>query len=81
MPNIALPISLDFMNWARQIQQDLPSMNIPIPENEENWRQWAYQLINMNSISNFPIPTELSYPKKEDWRQWAIFFSNCILNQ
>lgn len=81
MPNIALPMNLDFMSWARQIRQDLSSMSIPIPENEENWRKWACQLINMNSISNFPIPTELNYPEKEDWRQWAVFFSNCIFNQ
>ena len=74
MPNITLPINLDFERWANQLRVDLPNMNIPISRGEDNWREWANQIINANPTSNIPIPTETGYPQNKDWRQWAIYF-------
>lgn len=75
-----LPVHISFMNWASQIQRDLPNINVPIIESEEKWRDWASQLIHGNNLTNVPQPTHMSFPGPEDWRKWAAFFINGAYN-
>jgi hypothetical protein len=81
MPNLTLPINLDFERWANQIRIDLSKFSIPIHQEEENWRDWANQIIISNSIKNVPLPTEEGYPNQEDWREWAIRFYQVMQSQ
>jgi hypothetical protein len=78
MPNVVLPIRIDFVEWSQQIQQDLPNLVIPIATSLEGWRSWANQLILLNELSSVPIPTEIGFPKDEHWRKWANYFVESI---
>lgn len=78
MPNLALPVNLDFNDWANHIRNDLSMYTIPIAGPKDQWRQWANQVINSNTIPGVPLPTELGYPEDEDWRQWAIRFYQIV---
>lgn len=82
MPNIALPTQLDFLRWASQLRLDLSDFYVPIVNSQEEWRQWASQLILQNpSFKNMPLPTENSYPSSNDWRRWAAAFTQIIQQQ
>jgi len=75
-----LPIKIDFMEWASQIRNDLSNLDIPNPESEAEWKKWAQQIINLNSLNNMPFPTNISYNDDEGWRQWACFFVDSVSN-
>jgi hypothetical protein len=74
--NITLPLNISFKEWACQIRIDLPQITFPVPDNVENWRDWASQVVNSNFLNNVPLPTETSYPNIEDWKKWGAFFVN-----
>ena len=80
MSDFLYPIKIDFVEWASQIRILAPNYSFPNPEKEEDWRDWAAQVINSNSLSQIPIPTKQIYPKTEDWRKWAAFLLGTITN-
>ncbi len=53
-------------------------MDIPIPVEADEWRDWATQICLNNVSVNIPLATELAYPKTEDWRRWAAYFINTV---
>lgn len=73
---VALPINIDFKDWASQIRIDLPNIAFPNPPDIKFWRGWADQVINSSGLSNLPLPTRSVYPKDEDWKIWAAYFIN-----
>ncbi len=73
-----LPVFISFSRWANQIKNDFPNVSIPVATSEEEWREWAAQLISANDLANVPRPTKLAYPNQEDWKLWAGFFINGI---
>jgi hypothetical protein len=75
---IIIPLRISFNRWTDHLNQILPNLSIPISWGEENWREWANQLISTNSLSTVPVATELNFPKKEDWRKWATYFITII---
>lgn len=79
MAVITLPNNLDFINWAAQIQRDLPNFQIPNPDPEDQWHLWAEQLLANNQFYTVPLPNKQVYPDKEDWRKWAIYFVNSVI--
>lgn len=78
MHSLLLPIDITFKDWASQLRIDLPSVTIPTPPDVSNWKNWASQVIQSNSLQNVPLPTEIAYPLVEDWRKWAVYFINSI---
>jgi len=80
MAHVVLPLGVTFKTWSDQIRQDLPNLIIPIADDESSWRYWASQLVNDNTLSNVPTPTDLAYPNPEDWRIWASYFVDSINN-
>ena len=73
-----LPINIEFKEWASQLISALPDMAMPIPVEEDEWRDWAMQVSSNNISMNIPLATELAYPKNEDWRRWGAYFINTV---
>lgn len=78
MSGLVLPIRIDFKLWATQLIIDLPKFDIPYPKEEDEWWDWASQIITRNKLSNIPIPTKKIYKNKEDWSEWASFFIDSV---
>jgi hypothetical protein len=78
MPITVLPIRIDFKTWATQLIIDLPEYNIPDPESEDKWWDWAAQIISNNRLSNIPIPSKHIYKNKEDWSKWATYLIDSV---
>lgn len=67
--NIVVPTGIDFLTWSSTLYQDLPNLNIPTPESELKWKEWAEAMILENELVNIPLPENFS-----DWRNWAEYF-------
>lgn len=80
MTNIILPLNIEFKEWSSQIRVVLSDINFPLPPEIDQWRGWAYQVINSNNLKNVPLPTDIGYPNNEDWRKWAAYFINNVYN-
>lgn len=78
MSNIVLPLGITFKSWSDQIRQDLINLSFPIAKSEEEWKDWAAQVVENNKLANVPVPTNLAYPKNEDWRIWASYFVDSV---
>ena len=80
MADFIYPLGISFKDWASQIRVNLPFMDFPNPEKEDEWWDWAAQVINLNSLNQVPVPDKTTYPKPEDWREWAKFFIGSVNN-
>lgn len=78
MPNVVLPIGINFKNWTDQIRLDLPNISMPLAEDVKDWRDWAAQVVNDNLFSDIPAPTELAFPRDKDWMIWASYFIDTV---
>lgn len=64
-----LPIDIDFDEWADQTSIELQQYGpIPFAYGEENWVQWATDVISIPAIGRFFPPDPTAY---SDWQQWA----------
>ena len=75
---IVLPLNISFERWISSLNQILPDLFIPVDFKEEDWREWANQLISSNDLNTVPLATRLVFPEKEDWRKWGIYFITLI---
>jgi hypothetical protein len=66
---IIIPKNISYNEWANNLYIDLPSLNIPLAESEENWKEWAQRLIDINQLVNVPLPN--IFPT---WNIWAEYF-------
>lgn len=73
-----IPVFIEFEDWANQIRIDLNNMDIPNSVPVSQWRDWAQQVVNFNSLQNIPYPTKLGYPEDSDWKKWACFFVDSV---
>lgn len=79
LSTILLPLNISFKEWACQIRTSFPTIDIPIPPDDINdWKGWASQVVYNNNLRNVPVPTTTAYPKLEDWRKWGAYFINSI---
>lgn len=76
MISIVLPLNIEFEEWAAQIRISLPDISFPNPSKVKDWRGWACQVVNSNSLATIPFPTSITYPKEEDWKKWGAYFVN-----
>jgi hypothetical protein len=74
MAIVTLPIGIDFLTWANQIQDDLPDLSLPQASNVNDWWDWANQVIAINELAYVPTATKTVFRTVEDWRHWAIYF-------
>ena len=70
---IVIPSFIDFITWSRSLFIDLPDLNIPIVELEEDWKTWATRLIEENQLTSVPLPNTFS-----NWKLWADYFVNNV---
>lgn len=70
---IIIPQYIDFKTWANNLFIDLPDLNIPIADSEENWKGWALRLIEENTLNSVPLPNTFS-----NWKLWADYFVNNV---
>ena len=70
MPLLTRPTFLSFNDWASQVVlDDLTGSAIPLPpQNEDEWQNWAYWVVQAPQIARYCPPDPREY---EDWRAWA----------
>jgi hypothetical protein len=80
MANILFPIKITFVEWASQVRIDLPNIDFPNPESEQDWMGWVSQLINLNQELNIPVPSNPTSSNENNWQDWAASFIDTIYN-
>ena len=66
-----IPLNIGFMDWARSLKFDFNNSDMPLPESENKWQDWAMKL-TVVPVFNVPgIPLAARYP---NWREWAMEF-------
>jgi hypothetical protein len=79
MPAISRTIGTDGLNvqeWTAATAMDLETFgNIPTLLNPSNWREWAFAVIGLASLSGIVLPNPNSF---DEWRDWANNF-NAVL--
>lgn len=73
MTSIVVPRDIDFLTWTATLFTDLPNLNIPLAESEQNWKDWAETMLLENDLVNIPLPENF-----ENWRDWADYFVNSL---
>lgn len=73
MADILLPVMIEFEEWSALVRVT-SNLEFPTSTSVKNWREWANNVLNLNNLSDLPIPDKLTYPKDEDWRKWASVF-------
>lgn len=70
---ITIPYHISFVDWASTVQVDLPTIDVPVANSADDWKEWALFLIEENDLIQVPIPNNF-----KDWRDWADYFVNVI---
>jgi len=67
----------DAREWADFITLPLNQIGVIIRrlDNPEHWKQWAFHLIQSETIAAFNPPDPRFY---EDWREWAFRFNQAV---
>ena len=81
MSQVIYPIHIEFENWAAQMKNSVPHLNLPNPPAIAEWRFWAAQVVLTNNFPNIPAPTPHVFPKDTDWKKWAAYFISSIIQQ
>jgi len=68
---IVNPNGINFVDWASSLVIDLPDLDIPVINDEDEWKQWALFVIEENKLGQFPLPENFS-----NWREWANYLTN-----
>lgn len=79
--SIALPVRVDFKEWATQIAQDLNDVSYSNPPDVKGWRGWAEQFVNNSRFGFVPTPSEIAFPGDEGWKKWAGYLIESIYNK
>ncbi len=70
-----LPLGISLRTWANNLIIDFPDDDIPILQSEDEWKQWAQQLIQCDTFgdNNSPGPEDF-----RDWLTWAqaVYYTN-----
>jgi hypothetical protein len=72
-----IPEATDLRSWAASIIIDFPTDDIPILDNDENWKEWGDKLAGCTTFIENNSPSTHGYI---DWKSWAerVFF--CMSN-
>ena len=68
---IVNPNGINFVDWASSLVIDLPDLDIPVINDEDEWKEWALFVIEENKLGQFPLPENFS-----NWREWANYLTN-----
>jgi hypothetical protein len=55
--------------WADTLVRDFMRDNVPILDNEENWREWGNRLIQEPSFAKAGCPETTGFDNHESWAQ------------
>lgn len=69
--SIVLPVGIDLLDWAAQLQIDFPQDTVPVLFDRHAWRQWGNSLLASKTFSQSNCPFTDSFP---DWQSWAVAF-------
>lgn len=68
-----------FSQFVGSIVIDFPTENISSETNEDNWRLWGSNLVQLSSFSKNGAPDPYGFENKTDWYQ-AVFQSMSSFN-
>lgn len=72
---ISTPGNLSFHDWVSDLNNSLPTFNIPIPPPRvENWKKWVFEFIQLNPSINVTLPDSANFAQTDDWKKWAYLF-------
>jgi hypothetical protein len=66
---IVIPDYISFVDWTSTLQVDLPNVEIPLANSENEWKTWVLFLIEENESIQIPLPDQFN-----NWRDWADCF-------
>ena len=55
--------------WADTLIRDFERDNVPVLEDENNWREWGNQLIREPSFAQAGCPQTQGFESVEEWAQ------------
>lgn len=69
------PTLMTAIEWTDRMAQQLPDL-LPVKLNrEEDWKAWAWHVLQSPTISGRNPPNPASFT---DWREWAYRFNNAV---
>lgn len=54
--------------WAASLVEDFEEDNIPLLEDEDQWKEWGYLLMEVPAFIGKGAPSPQGY---ENWKSWA----------
>jgi hypothetical protein len=76
---MVMPEYITLIDWADNLLIDYPKENLPVLQNELEWREWAELVVGSGEFlkRDCPAPTNIDKDKGEkvdaykDWQDWA----------
>jgi hypothetical protein len=62
-----IPLGTTLSKWAQSLIIDFPLDNIPILQDEKNWKPWGNTVIQGNSFLKNAAPSPKTYKNPNDW--------------
>lgn len=72
---MVLPELISLLDWADNLQIDFPRGNVPRIDDENEWKDWASELLQIDEFDGYNIPDPHQF---SDWREWAQRFIQVI---
>lgn len=67
-----IPKYVSLQNFAGSLVVDFPTDNVPILQNDKDWRKWASMLVQENTFANNGAPGPFGFQDASVWSQ-ALF--------
>ncbi len=66
-----IPINITFKKWANELRNSFPSQDLPIVNDESDWKRYSSMLQSNRCFDDKYIPNIAFF---NDWRPWASQF-------
>ncbi len=66
-----LPINISFPSWTQQLRNSFPAQDIPLVNNESDWKSFPAMLSSNRCFENSYIPQVAGFTS---WQEWASEF-------
>lgn len=71
-----IPEMTDLRNWAASLITDFPEDDIPLLDNEQNWKDWGDRLSQCSTFIQNNSPGTQHYDTWEKWSNRVFFCMN-----
>lgn len=78
--NMIIPEYISLQNWSASLLVDYRKYHIPILMHEDDWKQWAEDLLSVPPFrgKNIPLPSSIDQSAvlktDQEWQPWARAF-------